>query len=395
MGLAMVPVLTVVPSLLARTGMDFANAYTACVLVSFVATLLLGKVCRVPLAAVPHVSIASWLVYVVILSHGHCWQAVLGASFLASLLCLLLVFFLRGKDWQNLVPQHLCESLSCGLGLMLVLLGLRQGHVIASAPVGVFTMGDFSDPVAFHSAIGILFTMALVAAKVSGAMLWGMLLVALISFEQGFWVLPDAPFLLPVLDETSFQLDLAGALEMPDVLLSMVILGWVLLQGMSLALRQSWDLRMASVLLGTNLVGALAGAFPMAPAVESAVGIGQGERKGLVALSAAGMLGVFLFCEPLLAALASYGAITAPALVLAGCLLVRRVDLSMCKGAAEFFSACAVCVLVPITQSITAGFGTGVVLYVLLSVWEGRWKEIPAGTWGMAVMFGGLLCGLS
>ena len=395
MALALIPGLTVVPMLLAGTGMDFAGAYTACVLVTILATFLWGRACHRPLAAAPGAALASWLVYSVILSHGHSWQAVLGAVFLSSVLCLVFLWIFRGTDGGTGVPKHLAESLTAGLGLMLILLGLRQGHVIVSAPVGFFSMGDFSDPVAFHSMIGILTAFALAACRVSGAILWGMLITAVISFAEGFWVLPDAPFLLPTVEKTALQLDLGSAVELPDIVISLTILNLVLMQGTSLALRQKAEPKDAAVLYGTNLFGTLLGAFPLLPAIESAVGHGAGGQTGRTAQTAAGILGLFLFCEPLLASLASYGAVTAVPLVLAGGLLLRQAEFHVCEHTSEFFSACAVCILLPITQSIAVGFGTGMAFYVFLSVWEGRGKELSKGTLALTAVFGVLLFFLS
>ncbi len=386
MGVALIPGLTVVPTLLVKTGMDFAGAYAACVLASLLAVMLLGF-CRLPVAAAPGAAVTGWLAYVVILSHGHSWQAVLGASFLSSVLCLIAVWLLRKCDWREFVPHHLSESLTCGLALMLVLLGLRQGHVIVSAPVGFFTIGDLADPVAFHSLLGLLVTAVLMACRVPGAILWGMLLVGGVSLIQGFWIIPAAPFLFPSLEKTAFQMDLPGAMALPDIILSLVILELVLLKGTMTALRQKIKGRAAAAVFGANAAGALMGSFPLVPAPESAAGIGCGGRGRLCAFSAAGVLAVFLCCEPLAAEMASYGAITSPALVLSGCLLLRRVSFPSMDRLSEFLSACAVSVLLPVTQSIALGFGSGVVIYVFLALWEGRRQELSPAILITAAVF--------
>lgn len=387
MGLALVPGLIVIPSILSRTGMDFAGAYTACVLTSIIGTLLLALAARIPMAAVPHVSIVGWLAYVVVISHGYSWQVVLGASFLASILCLLLTLAFREKDWRSFIPEHLGKVLPLGLGLMLVLIGLRQGHLLVPAPTGFFSVGDLTDPVAYHSLVGILVTAALFVCRVPSAVLWGMLLVAVISLGEGFWVLPAAPFLQPELGKTALQLDVAGALELPETVFSLTILGIVLTQGVTVGLGHGGDRKTAGILFGANVFGSLLGSFPLAPSLESAVGTGTGGRTGKTALIAAGVLGVLLFCEPFFAALASYGAITAPALVLSGCMLARHIEFSAGCELSKLLSACALCVLMPITQSIAVGLGMSVVLYVFLTLWEGRCRQLPTGILVMAAMF--------
>ncbi len=387
MGFTLVPGLVAVSTLLAKTGMDFAGAYTACVLSSILAALLLGAFCRQPLTAAPGAALAGWLAYVAVLSHGHSWQSVLGASFLASCLCLGAVWLLRKRLCQEFLPRHLSESLTCGLALMLILLGLRQGHVLVSAPVGFFVMGDWADPVAFHSILGLMLTAVLLICRVPGAIFFGMFLTGLISLTEGFWIIPAAPFMLPDMGKTALQLDIPGALELPEIILSLVILEWVLLRGICTALRQAVQGKTAAAFFGAGAAGALMGAFPLVPAPESAVGAVSARNGGTSALAAAGVLALALCCEPLAAEIASYGAITAPALVLSGCLLLRQAGFPQACGLSEFLSACSICVLMPLTQSVAAAFGTGAVMYVFLAIWEGRRREITAAVWCMAISF--------
>ncbi len=387
MGLALVPGLILIPSMLSRTGMDFAGAYTACVLLSIIGTLLWALACRMPFVLAPHVSVVSWLSYAVIISRGYSWQAALGASFLASLICAIMTFVFRSAEWKDFIPEHLGRAMPMCLGLMLVLLGLRQGHVIVPAATGYFSIGDLADPVVFHSLMGILVTAVLLVCRIPGAMLWGILLVAAVSLVEGFWAFPAAPFLEPELEKTALQLDVAGALEMPGTVLSLSILSLLLVQGTGLGLGKPVDKSSARLVFGVNAFGSLLAAFPMAPAIESAVGVGTGNCSRTASLAAAGVLGILFFCEPLLSALASYGAVTAPAIVLSGCLIIKQTELSHGSELSIFLSTCIMAVLMPVTQSISVGLGAGLVTYVFLSLWEGRWRQLQAGTWSMAGMF--------
>ena len=219
-GFGMIPGLVVVPALLMRTGMDFTGAYTACVLVSIAATLLFGAWLRLPLAVSCSPALTGWLAYIVILSHGSSWQAALGASFFASAGALLLATKFRGCLAET-VPGHLQELLPAAVGLMLIFLGLMQGRLLLGAPIGMVMPGNLADPVAFYALTGIVLTLALLVWKKPFAIPLGMLLTAVFSFAEGFWVLPAAPFLLPEgLDKVALQLDLEKGLAMPDVILA-------------------------------------------------------------------------------------------------------------------------------------------------------------------------------
>ena len=73
------------------------------------------------------------------------------------------------------------------------------------------------------------------------------------------------------------------------------------------------------------MVGALLGTSTVTSYIESAAGVEQGGRTGLTSLIVAALFVLALFCTPLIAMVASYPPITAPALVLVGAMMVRSV----------------------------------------------------------------------
>ena len=375
-GFGMVPGLVVIPALLMRTGMDFTGAYTACVLMSLTATLLFGAWLRLPLAASCSPALTGWLVYIVILSHGNSWQAVLGASFFASAGALLLATKFRGC-LAEAVPGHLREFLPAAVGLMLIFFGLVQGRLLVGAPIGLVMPGNLADPVAFYALIGIVLTLALLVWEKPFAIPLGMLLTAVLSFAEGFWVLPAAPFLLPEgLDRVALQLDLEKGLAMPDVILTLLIFQVLTMEGMRIALRHRRGREIASVVCGAGVVGAWLGAFPPVIAQESAIAKAVEAKSGRVAWIVAAVLGGLLFCEPAMAAFASFPAITAPALVGAGYLLLRQMKYAGSVDPAEMVSGVVLLLLLPLSQDFVLGIGLAVIAYVLLRLFQGQWRGI-------------------
>ena len=151
---------------------------------------------------------------------------------------MLLVTKFRGC-LAEAVPGHLQELLPAAVGLMLIFLGLMQGRLLVGAPIGMVMPGNLADPVAFYALTGIVLTLALLVWKKPFAIPLGMLLTAVFSLAEGFWVLPAAPFLLPEgLDKVALQLDLEKGLAMPDVILALLVFQILTVNGMRMALRQ-------------------------------------------------------------------------------------------------------------------------------------------------------------
>ncbi|MBQ7479204.1 MAG: NCS2 family permease, partial [Selenomonadaceae bacterium] len=387
MGFGMVPGLTVVPSLLVRTGMDFTGAYTACVLVSLAATALLGWL-RLPLAAACNPALVGWLAYLVILSHGHSWQAALGASFFASLLSVVFLATRLRSYVLQAFPRHLRRLLPMAVGLMLIFLGLIQGRLLVGAPIGIIMPGDLADPVAFYSLVGIVLTVALLVWRKSFAIPLGMLLTAAYSFVGGFWVLPDAPFLLPEgLDRTAGQLCLAEGLAMPEVIFVLAVFQMMAVEGVRASLWQRRGKSISAAVCGASCVGTWAGCFPLVLAPESALGAAAGAKGRCAAWTAAAVLALCLFCEPVMASFASFGAITAPALVGAGYALMARMGRCHMRTSAEHVSGLALLLILPLTQDFSLGLGMAVISYGLVRLFQGEGRRVPVMVYVMSLVF--------
>src|SRR5205814_10279959 len=77
--------------------------------------------------------------------------------------------------------------------------------------------------------------------------------------------------------------------------------------------------------LGT-VTGAALGTSTVTSFIESAAGVEQGGRTGLTAIVVAVLFLLALFFSPVIAMVGSYGAITAPALVLVGAMMMRNAS---------------------------------------------------------------------
>jgi len=131
----------------------------------------------------------------------------------------------------------------------------------------------------------------------------------------------------------------------------------------------------ASDALGTT-VGALLGTSTVTSYIESAAGVEQGGRTGLTSLVVAALFLLTLFFSPVIAMVASYPPITAPALVLVGAMMVRSVADIDAGDVTESLPAFLVLVGIPLSYSISDGLALGFVVQPVLKALAGRAREV-------------------
>jgi AGZA family xanthine/uracil permease-like MFS transporter len=127
--------------------------------------------------------------------------------------------------------------------------------------------------------------------------------------------------------------------------------------------------------------GALLGTSSVTSYIESGTGIGVGARTGLASVVTGLLFLGALFFEPLASVVGrgmpgNLNPVTAPALIVVGTLMVRAVReidwADMTEGVPAFFTV----LLMPLTFNISHGLAAGIIVYVLVKVGAGRWRQL-------------------
>ncbi|WP_040637608.1 hypothetical protein [Mitsuokella sp. oral taxon 131] len=413
-------VLLAVPTFLARAGMDFAGAYAACGIAMVLGTALMGFL-RLPIAAAPSVPLVVWLVMLPVISHGLDWRALLAVGAAASAVLLFGLFTLgrlhrtrfgarrfRRELVHSVVPPCIERGLAGGVGLMLIFTALSEGRLLMPAPAGLLQIGDLHDPVAAFGLVGVLLVLALMAARVRLAVFYAMLIVAVLSFVEGFWIVPSAPFFEPEgLDKTAFQLfcvpSMDGILWGEAAATGFVLLLYLALDGWGslIVLAQMraphgetspsdaaalHGRKTLAVFGALGIVASALGTVPVVAAPESAVGQSLGGSRRMSWFTALFLTGL-LFLAPTARELASFPALFVPALVGAGILLLQRVQRVFSGDFAERAAAGAIFLLAPLTKSLALSIGTAFFLFVFLKCMAGRMAEVRLPARVLAVCF--------
>lgn len=148
--------------------------------------------------------------------------------------------------------------------------------------------------------------------------------------------------------------------------------------------------RVRSALLADSVgttVGAMFGTSPTSAFVESSSGVAVGGRTGLTTVTVAVLFMVASFFGPLVASLSSVAAITSPALIIVGSLMIGAVKQIEWDDFGEAFPAFLVILTMPLTSSIATGIALGFISYPIIKIAQGKARMVHPLLYIFALLF--------
>ncbi len=394
--LTMAYIVVVNPAILSSAGVPFEQVFVATVITAVIGTLIMALWANYPIAIAPGMGINAYFVSVVA-TEGVSYQVVFGAVFFAGILFLLLTFTSFRELLISAIPDSLKYGISAGIGLFIAFLGLSNSGLIVANPDTLVMFGDVRNPVTLLTIVGLFITLVLLAWKVKGAIFIGMLLTAIIGYFTGMLEMngvvasPPAPVF--------FDLDLAGVFShgLYAVVLSFLLVtifdttGTIIGVSEQAGFLKDGKLPRARQAFTADAVattvGATFGTTPATAYIESTSGVSVGGRTGLTSLVVAGLFIVTLFFSPLVEAISSLSAITAPALIIVGSFMLSGLAKIDWKSFDEAFPTFAIVLMMPLTASIATGIAVGFITYPILKLFSGKGKEVHPLVYIFGVIF--------
>lgn len=401
--MTMAYILAVNPDILSATGMDKGAVFTATTLSALIATLVMALYAKLPFALAPGMGLNAFFAFTVVLGMGHSWQFALTAVFIEGLIFIALTAFNIREMIVNSIPMNMKHAISVGIGLFIAFIGLKNAGIIVSSPATFVTLGDVTNLTenagAAVALITLVITGVLLALKVKGALLYGILIGAIIGLPVGITHLPESfnltpPSLSPIL--MKFEWTQILTLDMLVVVFTFLFVDMFDTVGTLIGVSSKANMldkegrvpRVKEALMADAIgttVGAMLGTSTVTTYVESAAGVSEGGRTGLTSLTVAGLMLLALFLSPIF--LMIPGAATAPALILVGAMMMTPVKNINFDDFTESIPAFLTIVMMPLTYSISEGILFGVLSFVLLKVLTGKFKDISIVTIILAVLF--------
>jgi len=408
------------PNILGVTGMNKDAVFFATAISAGFVTIAMGLVANFPIALAPGMGLNALFATVALAGVGMPWQTALGAVFISGLIFILLTVTKVRQILVVAVPDSLKKAITVGIGLFITIIGFKLSEImVVSASVipqtlealsknaGPVTMkffewnigmGSFSNPAMVLCLIGLGITAVLMALKVKGSLLIGIVGATIIGIPMGVTVIPEnfAVFSLPDFSNLAVgALDIKSAFNMGiwTVVFTFTFVELFDTFGTLVGTANKAGLidkdgnspKIGKAMLvdafGVSF-GALMGTSTVTAYVESAAGIGEGGRTGLTAITTGLLFLVALVLAPL--ALIIPSAATAPALIIVGVLMVSSIAEIDFTDFTEAFPAFLTFILMPLTYSIANGIAGGIIAYTLLKVVTGKAKKVH---WMMYILF--------
>jgi len=413
-------IIFVQPVVLGATGMDSGAVFTSTCLITAFATVLMAFLANYPVAVAPAMGHNFFFAYVVVLTMKVPWQVALGAVFLSGIVFVATASFGLREMIVAAVPESLKSAIAVGIGLLITLIGLEWAGLVRLDPNTFVTLGNLSSKPVLVALLGLATTIILMARKVKGAMLIGILVAAVAGLFTGIVRNPGSVISLPPsILPTAFQLDVVTALKQNLIAVILIFffldlfdtVGSLIGIAKQAGLMKDGKLPRAGRALLADAIGtvgsALAGNTTMVSYIESASGVAVGGRTGLAALVTAGMFVIAMFFSPLVQMISGGFAIqeviniegqqiartftlypvTSPALIVVGSLMIRSVRDIGWDDFTEALPAFLTLIVMPLTFSITDGIAFGFISYALLKVVTGRVREAHWLIYLFAVLF--------
>ncbi len=401
--MTMAYILAVNPDILGATGMDKGAIFSATVLSSVIATLVMAFWAKLPFALAPGMGLNAFFAFTVVLGMGHSWQFALTAVFIEGLIFILLTVGNVRELIVNSIPMNLKHAISVGIGLFIAFLGLKNAGIIVSNPATYLALGDIvhvsENPGPLVALVTLLIMGVLLAFRVKGALLIGILAGTLLGFPLGATQLPDHfDFAPPSLGPGFLQFEWTEVFTIDMLLVVFTFLFVDIFDTVGTLVGVSSKANMLDEqgriprvkqaffadAIGTT-VGAMLGTSTVTTYVESAAGVNEGGRTGLTALTVAILFLLALFLSPLF--LMIPGVATAPALVIVGAMMLTPVKKIEMDDYTEAIPAFLTMIMMPLSHSISEGILFGVLSYVLLKIFSGKYRELSVTTILLALLF--------
>jgi AGZA family xanthine/uracil permease-like MFS transporter len=415
-------IIVVNPAILAFAGIPTGPSTIATILTAVFGSLLMGLYARRPIAVAPYMGENAFIAFGLV-ALSITWQQRLASVFLAGAAFLLLTV-LGARAWlANSISTSLKHSFAAGIGLFLLFIGLYETGIVTSSVTGMpvakllvadnkvlapptpVQIGNLRDPRVALAMGGFALMAILLFWRVRGAILIGIFATGAAGIALKLATPPEHIVALPFvgaysLGAVAFKLDLAGVLHVAflPILLTLFLMSFLDTLGTLVGVGAAGGFldekgnfpdieRPMLVDAAACMFAALVGTSTSGAYIESATGIREGGRTGLTAVVTAILFAGALFFIPLAEALQHLQFAYGPALVMVGVLMVastRHIDFN---DLTEAVPAVTTIAMMLFTYNIANGLTAGLVLYPILKIAAGRFKDLNAG----AIVLG-LLC---
>jgi AGZA family xanthine/uracil permease-like MFS transporter len=284
----------------------------------------------------------AYFAFSVVLGEGIPWQTALAAVLVEGIIFIILTVTNVRTLVIAAIPQCIKSATTAGIGAFIAYIALQSGGIITNSDATLTTIGNFAAPQTGLAIIGLFLTAALIARRIKGALLWGIIGTALLTWIAGIAPWPEAWIGFPEIPSHLLGQAWVGLTQIsPDAIGELLTVLFVFLfvdffdtvgtvTGLGVRtgyIQENGEFPGVNRALMADAVGTVAGALfgtsTVTSYIESASGVAEGGRSGFTAVVTGTLFLLSIFFIPLLSGIPAVA--TAPALIIVGVLMVGTV----------------------------------------------------------------------
>lgn len=389
---------------LTESGDLFGELVVATGLSAALATLIMALYAKLPFVLAPGMGINAYFAFTVVLGLGIDWRVALAAVFIEGIIFIVMTVTNVRSKIVEAIPDAVKHATTAGIGLFIAYIALKSAGIIVPSEATFTTLGNLRSPQTAMALLGLVITAALWARRVTGALLWGILGTASLSWILGVAPWPTGLMAIPSAPTDLFGQAFVGLGELFRInfwqMISIIFVflfvdlfdtigtltglgskaGYIDADGKFPGVEKAF---MADA-VGTT-AGAVLGTSTVTSYIESASGISEGGRSGFTALVAAALFAASVLFIPLLQGIPAFA--TAPALIIVGVLMMSGAKMIDWDEPADAIAGFLTIIMMPLAFSIAEGLAMGLIAYPLIKAFQGKTSQTSIGMWILAAIF--------
>lgn len=402
--LTMAYIVVVNPIILSDAGVPLDQVFLATIISAVIGTLWMALLANYPIAIAPGMGLNAYFTYAVVMgSNGEInYLTAFSAVFVAGIIFIILSLTPFREKLISTIPENIKLAITAGIGLFIAFIGLRMSGLVIKDDTNLVKLGDLHSEPVILTVIGLAITIILMARNVNGAIFIGMLVTGIIAYFTGSLEITKVTS-IPSLPEGVLvwnPIEAGTAIVkygLYGVVFSFVLVTLFDTTGTMIGVAKQAGImkdgklpRARAALLADSIAtttGSMVGTSPTTAYIESSSGVAAGGRTGLTSLTVGVLFIIAAFFGPLVSSLSQVAAITSPALIIVGSLMIGAVKGIKWDSLEEAFPAFLVILAMPLTSSISTGIALGFISYPLIMVVKGRAREVHPLLYIFAVLF--------
>ena len=417
-------------------GVSYGAIYIATAVSAIIGTVLIGLLSNLPLAQASGMGLNAFFVFTACIGLGLSYANALVLILIDGVAFILLTVTGLRQKLFDAIPRAVKVAIPAGIGLFIAFLGLQNAGLVVADPSTGVTLGSFNlfnnAKVTWGSVMPMLATIAgliiiavLAVKKVRGAVLYGIFGSAILYYLLGFTVkdfytelkstlsfdvlqpfkdFAEMSFGKVFTDGFNFEAYLAGeghttaglvliiittslAFCLVDMFDTLGTLYGACARG-NLLTKEGEVPNMNKAMLADAIAtttGAICGTSTVTTFVESSAGVAEGGKTGLSSMFTSLFFLIAMFLSPIASLIPSCA--TAAALIYVGVLMINCVREIEWTDPAIAVPAFLTLAMMPFSYNISYGIAFGIISYIFIKLFTGKFKEIKIGTWVIGILF--------